>query len=188
MVPHTAFGLPGTTFPLELFETPNWFACHTRARHEKTVADLLQRQGIESYLPLMPRRSQWKDRVKLVNFPAFPSYVFGRFSLNRLAQVLATHGVFTVVAVAGYPTPIPALEIESVRRAAEVASQTGAVLEPAGLVEEGARVRVAAGPFEGVEGRVVERRGRRRVLVGISAIGQGLELDIRVADLVLLPI
>lgn len=187
MVLHTAFGSLGTKVPLELFETPNWFACHTRARHEKTVADLLRRQSIESYLPLISRRSQWKDRVKLVDVPVFPSYVFGRFPLSRLTQVLATHGVFAVVSVAGYPRPIPAAEIESVRRAAEAAAQTGTVLEAAGLVDEGARVRVAAGPFEGVEGRVVERRGRRRVLVGISVIGQGLELDIRVADLVLLP-
>jgi hypothetical protein len=34
------------------------------------------------------------------------------------------------------------------------------------------------GPFEGVEGIVVEARGRKRVLVGLAAIGQGLEIDI----------
>jgi transcription antitermination factor NusG len=178
------FGAQAPRAPAELYETANWFACHTRARHEKTVAGLLQRQGIESFLPLIPQRSQWKDRVKLVHFPLFPSYVFGRFRLDRLTQVLSTHGVFTIVAVAGYPTPIPAPEIENVRRASQAALEAGVQLEAAALVAEGTPVRVAAGPFQGLEGRVVERRGRKRVLVGISAIGQGLEVDIRITDLV----
>lgn len=181
------FGAPGGHAPAILFETPNWFACHTRARHEKAVAGLLQRQGIESFLPLRPQRSRWKDRVKLVHFPVFPSYVFVRFTLDHLTRVLSTHGVFTIVAVAGHPTPIPAREIESLRRASEAASQTGAEIQAAPLVHEGTRVRVASGPFQGVEGTVVERRGRKRVLVGITAIGQGLEIDVRITDLVLLP-
>jgi transcription antitermination factor NusG len=39
-------------------------------------------------------------------------------------------------------------------------------------------VRVVRGPFQGVTGRVREVRGRKRLLVGIAEIGQGLEVDI----------
>src|SRR5690606_40750118 len=46
------------------------------------------------------------------------------------------------------------------------------------FVREGDWVRVVAGPFRGVIGIVVERRGRRRILAGLGAIGQGLEVDI----------
>jgi transcription antitermination factor NusG len=182
-----SFGAHGSRVPATLYETPNWYALHTRSRHEKPVASLLQRQGIESYLPLLARQNRWKDRVKLVHLPLFPGYVFARFTLDGLTQVLSTHGVFTIVAVAGHPTPIPAQEIDNVRRAAEAAAQAGAELETAFLVEEGTRVRVAAGPFQGVEGTVVERRGRQRVVVGITALGRALEVDIRAADLVPLP-
>jgi transcription antitermination factor NusG len=184
--PHT-FDSTGTRAPSALFETPHWFACYTRARHEKTVAGLLQRQGVESYLPVLAVSSQWKDRVKRVDFPLFPGYVFASFTLHQLVEVLSTHGVCTVVSAAGYPTPIPAAEIESVRLASQVAAHTGAEVERAPLVLEGTRVRVAAGPFRGVEGVVVTRRGNHRVLVGIAAIGQGLEVDIRVTDLVVIP-
>lgn len=183
MEPIASFGGRGSRIPAELYEAPHWYAVHTRSRHEKPVASRLQRQGIESYLPLLARQNRWKDRVKLVQLPLFPGYVFARFTLHGLTQVLSTHGVFTIVAVAGQPTPIPAREIDNVRRAAEAAAQTGAGVETAFLVEEGTRVRVAAGPFQGVEGRVVERRGRHRVLVGITALGQALEVDIRAADL-----
>ncbi|MBX6366019.1 MAG: KOW motif-containing protein, partial [Gemmatimonadetes bacterium] len=46
------------------------------------------------------------------------------------------------------------------------------------LVRTGQWVRVKDGPFRGVEGQVVECRGRHRVLVRLGAIGQGLAFDI----------
>ena len=64
------------------------------------------------------------------------------------------------------------------RRFVGAVAQTGALPEVRPLIEEGDWVRVVEGPFLGVEGRVVERRGRRRVLVGLGAIGQGIEVDI----------
>ena len=50
--------------------------------------------------------------------------------------------------------------------------------DPRPIVREGEWVRIVEGAFEGVEGQVVEARGRRRVLVGLRAIGQGLEVDV----------
>lgn len=174
--------------PDQLYDAPHWYACYTRSRHEKQVDELLRRQKVETYLPTTVQVSQWKDRKKLVHFPLFPGYVFGRFTLHQLTQVLSTHGVATIVSTAGYPTPIPAAQIESVRLVAQAAAfPLAAELECGALMQKGNWVRVSAGPFAGVEGVVVERRGRRRVLVGISAIGRGMEVDIGIADLVPIP-
>ncbi len=157
---------------------PRWYACYTRARAEKQVAKFLQQRGIESYLPLVARQRQWKDRKKIVPFPLFPSYVFGRFSLGDVHAVLTTPGVSTIVRAQGQPAPVAEHELANVRRFAEAIARTGIEPESRPLIAEGQRVRVAEGPFEGVEGIVIESRGRKRVLVGISAIGQGLEIDI----------
>lgn len=170
-----------------LYDTPNWYACYTRSRHEKKVDELLRRQRIETFLPTRVRESQWKDRKKLMHVPLFPGYVFGRFTLRQLAQVLSTHGVATIVSTRGYPCPIPASEIESVRLVSRAAADPAAPLDLGALIQKGNWVRVSAGPFQGVEGVVVERRGRRRVLVAIAAIGQGVEIDIGIADLVPIP-
>lgn len=182
-----SFAAGGSRAPDLLYDAPHWYACHTRSRHEKTVDELLRRQKIESYLPTVVRESQWKDRKKLVHFPLFSGYVFARFTLHQLTQVLSTHGVAAVVSARGYPSPIPASEIESVRLVAAAAAQAPDAVEPGPLLQKGNWVRVSAGPFQGVEGVVVERRGRRRVLVGIAAIGQGVEVDIGIADLVPIP-
>ncbi len=162
----------------ELYVEPRWYACYTRARAEKQVAKFLQTRGIDSYLPLVPRQRQWKDRKKVVPFPLFPSYVFGRFAMRDLHLVLTTPGVSTIVRTQGQPTPIAEEELENVRRFAAAVASTGVEPDARPFLAEGQRVRVTEGPFEGVEGIVIESRGRRRVLVGISAIGQGLEVDI----------
>jgi transcription termination/antitermination protein NusG len=164
--------------PVDLYEETRWYACYTRARAEKQVVKTLNQRGFESYLPLIPRQRQWKDRKKVVPFPLFPSYVFGRFTLRDVHSILTTPGVSTIVRTRGQPTPIPDEELENVRRFAEAIAATGIEPEARPLIQEGQRVRVTEGAFEGVEGIVIESRGRKRVLVGITAIGQGLEIDI----------
>jgi transcription antitermination factor NusG len=155
-----------------------WYACYTRARHEKRVEEQLQERGIDSYLPLVPRLSQWKDRRKVVDWPLFPSYVFGRFALPDAYQVLRIPGISTIVRVNGRPVPIPEQELENVRLFAQALRGDDAELERRPYIEEGQWVEVLDGPFRGVRGVVVQRRGRRRVLIGIRAIGQGLEVNI----------
>jgi transcription antitermination factor NusG len=128
--------------------------------------------------------SQWKDRRKLVHVPLFPGYIFGSFTLHHLLQVVSTCGVARVVSARGYPTPIPAAEIESVRLVQRAAQDGAGEVEPGALMQKGNWVRVTAGPFEGVQGVILERRARTRLLVSIGAIGQGLEVDIGTADVV----
>jgi len=91
--------------------------------------------------------------------------------------------VATIVRVAGYPTPIPDEEIDNIRLFAERIASCGLQPEPVPFLAEGQRVRVLDGPLAGVVGVVLERRGRRRVLVGLEVIGQGLEVDIAAAML-----
>jgi transcription antitermination factor NusG len=164
--------------PARLYEEPHWYACYTRARHEKQVEAQLNRRGLESYLPMVQRLRQWSDRKKAVLFPLFPSYVFGRFTLSEVHAVLTTPGVSTIVRTNGYATPIPAGDLENIKKFVAALADSGLEPDPRPFLSEGQWVRVTEGPFEGVVGVVAERRSRNRVLVGLEAIGQGLEIDI----------
>ncbi|MGH7448578.1 MAG: transcription termination/antitermination protein NusG [Longimicrobiales bacterium] len=160
-----------------------WYACYTRSRHEKQVDRLLRERGFETFLPLVPRVSQWKDRRKLVEWPLFPSYVFGRFNPTDVPRVLSTPGVATLVRSNGRPAPIPDEELDNVRRLVHVLSTGAGEPEHRPFMAEGEWVEVMEGPFQGLRGVVVEQRNRRRVLIGIKAIGQGLEVDIETSAL-----
>ncbi len=154
-----------------------WFACYTRARAEKQVEKMFEDRGIESFLPVVVRERQWKDRRKMVAFPLFPSYVFGRFSLPDTHVVLSIPGVSTIVRIRGQPVPIPDEDIANVRKFALALASTDVVIESVPYFAEGERVEVIDGPFAGVQGYVVERLTRRRVLIGIEPIGQAFEVD-----------
>lgn len=158
-------------------EATRWFACYTRARHEKRVHEQLARRGFETYLPLLAEERQWSDRRKLVEVPLFPGYVFTRFAREAIHHVLTVPGVATVIRHNGVPSPISEVEVENIRRFVAALAETGQRPEPRPL-DRGQPVRVMRGPFAGVTGVVVERRGRRRFLVGLSTIGQGMEIDI----------
>ena len=156
-----------------------WYACYTRARAEKKVSEILPRAGIETYLPLIPMERQWADRKKLVDWPLFPSYVFARFPLRDISSVLHVPGVATVVRLGGEYVPLEDSEIANIRRFAEAIAEKGLeALQPVQYIDVGERVRVVDGPFKGVEGIVLRRKKRNRLLVGLSAIQQGFAVDI----------
>lgn len=155
-----------------------WHALYTRARHEKKVAGSLSDRGFEHYLPLIARESQWHDRKKRILWPLFPGYVFVRFASRDAATVVSLPGVVNIVSVAGAPAPIPEGDIANIRALVAAAEATGSLPEPEVLLDEGQRVEIVRGPFRGVRGIVVERRGKRIVLqVGLTAIRQGVRLE-----------
>lgn len=162
---------------------PRWFACYTKARHEKRVAAAFEQRSMETYLPVLVRLRQWKDRRRLVEFPMFPSYVFVRALPEDLPLVTTVPGVCSIVRNQGEPVSIPVAELENVRRFAAGLREAGSEPEPATYLAEGQRVEVTAGPFQGVRGVVVEHRNRRRVVVGLRAIGQGMEVDVEASIL-----
>ncbi len=172
--------------PARGLEPSFWYACHTRARHEKRVDERLRRLDFETCLPVVARRRQWHDRTRVVEFPVFPGYVFVRSPLERIGEVGRADGAASVVRFNGRPAPIADREIANVRRftrALARSEETELLAAPA--VQRGQPVRVESGPLAGIEGLVLEKRGKGRALIqiGIGAIGLGVTAEIDAADL-----
>jgi transcription antitermination factor NusG len=95
--------------------------------------------------------------------------------------------VATVVRSNGQPVAIDPAELENVRRFAERMAGPAIQVELRPYIAEGQWVRIEGGPFEGVKGIVIERRNKKRVLLGIAAIGRGLEIDVDTRLLTAIP-
>jgi len=171
--------------PPELVLEPHWYACRTKARAEKQVDSRLERSGFETYLPLIEQIHQWADRKKRVALPLFPGYTFARFTLADTLQVVQTPGLVNVLSGSGrgYPTPVGEDELESVRIMADGISQTGEEPEPTTWIENGTPVHVLEGPFRGMQGVLLEVRGRSRVSVQLTGIQIGMSVEIDSASL-----
>ncbi len=121
---------------------------------------------------------QWSDRKQRVGFPLFPGYVFARFSLETIHEVLWTPGVLTVVRDTGGPVPVRTEELEAVRALVACVNAGNAPPEPVEFLEAGQEVIVAHGPFSGIRGVLVEDRGRARVVIRLSALREALSIEL----------
>ena len=147
----------------------NWYAVHTRSRHEKMVGRLLEEREVERFVPLMSVLSQWADRKKWVEKPYFPGYIFVRVREQEIASIHATRGVVRVVGSEPYKaTSIPDREIESIRLL--IASQVR--VDPYPYLKPGQFVYVKRGPLKGVEGTLIRKAKKHFLVVSVNLIGR----------------
>src|SRR5579863_581522 len=94
-----------------------WYALHTRPRHEKLVVQRLTDRGVETFLPIVTETHRWSDRKKTVQLPLFSCYVFAKFIPNRTERlnVLRVSGVLGLVGSGGEGSSIPDEQIDAVR-------------------------------------------------------------------------
>jgi transcription antitermination factor NusG len=163
------------TSPDSVLSSPSWYALYTKHQHEKTVARNLTSKGFETFLPLYAATRKWKDRVKLLNLPLFPCYVFLKGDLERRLAIVTTPGVHALVSSAGQPAAIPAAEIEGIRQAVG----SGARVEPHPFLKCGDWVTVKCGPLAGIQGVMVRKKSVYRLVLSIEMLGTAaaIELD-----------
>src|ERR1700678_2378931 len=103
-----------STVPVE------WYALHTRSRHEKSIAERLHSQDMETFLPLHRSRHTWKNGVHAdVDLPLFPCYLFAKASIYDRLRLLQHPGVLGFAASSAQPTVIPEEEIARLKAATE---------------------------------------------------------------------
>lgn len=161
------------TPPVEL-DTINWYALYTAPRHEKSVADQINRRGISCFLPVYRSTRRWKDRRKELAMVLFPGYVFVRVALQDRLQVLQLPGAVRLVTFNGRPVALPEQEIELLRSRL---SNTH-VMEPHPYLRVGRRIRVRSGPLQGLEGIIVRKKDRCRLVFSIDLIMRSVAVEV----------
>jgi transcription antitermination factor NusG len=159
----------------------NWYAVHTRARHERVVAQRLREQGVNTFLPLITEVHRWSDRQKSVELPLFGCYVFVKLSSTgeERLRVLRIDSVFKFVGARGLGTPIAEAQIDAVRTL--IGQQIPWSTHP--FLQIGQRVRVRGGALDGVEGILLSRNDDNTLVVSIDAIQRSLAVRIQGYDL-----
>ena len=157
-----------------------WYAAHTRANHEKRVAEQLGQRAVEHFLPLYQSVRKWTDRRKRLEVPLFPGYVFVRLPLQERMRVLEIPSVARLVGFDNRPAPLPDHEMEAMRNG--LTGQLRAVPHP--YLKVGRRVRIIRGPLESREGILLRNKGDFRVVLSIDLIMRSVAVEIAAEDIV----
>lgn len=151
-----------------------WFALQVRTRYETGVAEHLEGKGYDWFLPLYKARRRWSDRVKEMDLPLFPGYLFCRFNPYDRLPILKTPGVTQIVGYNHVPVPVDEQEIDAIRRLVV----SGLPNFPCPYFEVGSKVRIEAGALRGVEGVLTEVKGKRRLVLSITLLQRAVAVEI----------
>jgi len=149
-----------------------WYGLRVRSRCEAVVTASLQGKGYEPFFASYPVRRRRSDRIKQIDVPLFPGYVFCRIDITHRLPVLTTPGIVEIVGIGKVPAPIDDSEIEAVQKVLAV----GLPPQAWPFVHTGDRVQVVHGPLRGVEGVVVSVQNRQHLVVSITLLQRSVSV------------
>ena len=147
----------------------NWYAIQSKPCREDLAALNIERLGLEVLLPRV-RQERWTNcERKVIVRPLFNTYLFARFAPpHHLHQIGFARGVRRILSADGQPVPVDVEIIEAIRSRI---FQNALVRTNDETWQPGTRLKVQAGPLQGLEG-VFERElsDQRRVLLLLETI------------------
>jgi transcriptional antiterminator RfaH len=150
---------------------PRWYAAYTKSRSEKKVLARLTENGFEAYLPIKRKRHQWSDRLKWVEEPLIKSYIFIRVNERDYYDAINTPGLVCYVTFEGKAAAIPDRQIDLLK----MLLNEGAEMEVSNdHFSAGQKIIVISGTLVGMQGEMVEYRGKKKVLVRLGTTGTNL--------------
>jgi transcription antitermination factor NusG len=151
-----------------------WFALHVRSRREDWVASQIVGQGFECLLPKYKIVRRWSDRIKELERPLFPGYLFCRFDFQNRRSLVTIPGVMQIVGNGRTPIPVEQSEIESI----QMAVTSGLPSQPWPYLELGERVRVNYRNLTGLEGILVTFKGNHRVVISVTLLQRSVAMEV----------
>lgn len=157
-----------------------WYAVQVRSRKEAHIATQIQAHGIECLLPLYKSVRKWSDRVKELEQPLFPGYLFCKFEFQDRRPIVTTPGVLQIVGYGRTAIPVSEQEIQAL----QLAVSSGIHKQPWPYLEVGQRVRVIYGTLSGLEGILVNIKGNHRVVLSVSLLQRSVAMEVETSWLV----
>ena len=151
-----------------------WFALRVKSRCEQVVATMARNKGFEEYVPWIQSRRRWSDRMKVVQLPMFPGYVFCRLNPQYRLHLLTIPGALHFVGNGKIPTPIEDTEIAAI----QTTSRSGLVTESWPFLEVGQQIRIHDGPLAGLQGILVRTSTQQRLILSVTLLKQSVAVAI----------
>ncbi|VAX37156.1 hypothetical protein MNBD_PLANCTO02-1770 [hydrothermal vent metagenome] len=168
-------------FPFDLLDRKDilseegmgWWAVYTISRREKELMRRLEPMGISFYCPMIEKKYRSPaGRARISYVPMFSNYVFVHGDEETRHKIWTTNCVSQCVTVPdGEKLTHDLKQIKQLITA-------GAPVTLEELLQPGTSVRVKSGSLAGQEGVIIERRGKRHLLVAVTFLQQGVSVEI----------
>ena len=150
-----------------------WFVVYTKPRHEKKLSDYLNGMGVEAYCPIVTQMKQWSDRVKKVDVPLIPSYVFVRIEESKRNLVFHSPSAVNYLFWLGKPAVVRDKEIRTLKELIEGKAVKNFNVDAYQL---GDKFEIKSGAFSGQTG-VIKDVKHRNVTILLQQLGIAVTLS-----------
>jgi transcription elongation factor/antiterminator RfaH len=159
---------------LALLPGERWFLAYTAPHREAIAETHLGRQGFRSFLPRYLKTVRHARKLREVNAPLFPRYIFVALNLerDRWRSVNSTTGVTNLFMIDDRPVPARQGIVETLIQSADTAGRLK-FFDP---LELGQKVRLVAGPFAQALGILSRLDDAGRVEVLLEIMGGGVRV------------
>ncbi|WP_421918634.1 UpxY family transcription antiterminator [Marinifilum sp.] len=157
-----------------------WFAIYTKSHSEKKLYKEILEKGIEAYLPIKRELRTWSDRKKWIETPLFTSYVFVKVSPKEFHIPINSYYAVCYVCIRGKAVPVQEKQIDALKCFLENEQRSVEICNAD--LELGKRVEVMTGPLKGVQGEVLEIRGKHRLVIRFESLGACVHTEIKTEE------
>lgn len=158
-----------------------WYAVHTHPRKEQVALENLQRQGFDTYLPVLQVQKVRRGKAQMVQEAMFPRYLFVRLDSSAQGRswspIRSTLGVRTLVQFGGKPAKVAHELIDWLR-------QREHNFDPLHLFNPGDTVSITEGPFKGLEALYQGVDGEHRALILLEILSKPVRMAVDAGALV----
>lgn len=151
-----------------------WFAIYSAFKKEKFAKKLLEKKGIETYLPLQKVVRRYERKIKKLEIPLINCYLFVRITKQDYVSVLETDYISRFVKIGKDLLAIPDEEIEIMQR---ILGENVAVEIEQNKFYQGDNVIITKGNLIGLTGKLVAFQGKEKVVVSLNTIGYSIQIE-----------
>ncbi len=161
-------------------EISRWYAVVTGSRHEKYVVEQLQKKGIEAWTPLLKKTRIYKSKIRKVEIPLISRYIFVNITRENYVPVLEERLVLGFLHNQGRIYPVKDDEIRILRKISGEEVEAFATAEE---IEKGDKVQIIYGELTGLQGEVVNFKGKRYIGIVLETLGMNMLIDVPIEAL-----
>ncbi|MCG7537083.1 UpxY family transcription antiterminator [Pseudoalteromonas sp. OOF1S-7] len=162
-----------------------WFQIYTQPNAEKRLNTKLEALGTTSYLPLRKITRQWSDRVKVIEEPAFKSYLFAKLLPEEMRSVerLSEFGFFVSYGGSnnGHGKVFPTItdqDIEQIEAVLQAFPE--ALMYEDKQLKKDAQVVIREGSLKGYRGALLADATDNKVALALQGLSQSLVITVPV--------
>lgn len=153
-----------------------WYVIYTKPRQEQTAKENLDRQGYETYLPMLGERKKLRGKWKSAIVPLFPRYLFINLTMHaeNIAPLRSTKGVQHLVRFGEGPTQVPTDFVNSLKCAE---NDRKCDHQTALNIKKSDRLEIIEGPFKGLTGKLYQVISDERIVMLLNVLGRDNKIE-----------